>query len=149
MPTLFYMTYHLLFFHFFGWNQSKNIKKVRNQPKKDDFEVPPKGVDQFFVHFHTFFVDCSLEITGKGLKWPKMVETGWKKVFWPAFKCCKHLKAGQNTQHLVSLSFQRNGNTVGVDIQNPDYSGFQMVPMRLVLKWSGFKCTLQNRMFWQ
>ena len=28
-----------------------------------------------------------------------LVENGWKKVFWPAFRCCKHLKAGRNTQH--------------------------------------------------
>ena len=25
---------------------TKNVKKVKNQPRKDTFEVPPKGVDQ-------------------------------------------------------------------------------------------------------
>ena len=37
-----------------------------------------------------FFVDFSIEITEKGLKWSKKVEDGWKKVFWPAYSCSKY-----------------------------------------------------------
>ena len=36
----------------------------------------------------------------------KINKKGWKrlkKVVWPAFRCCKHLKAGQNTQPLADL----------------------------------------------
>ena len=64
------------------------MRKVKNQPKKDDFEVPPQGVDQlvhvdqlygvgkifkkvFFCHFQTLFVDFSGEITEEGLKMTK------------------------------------------------------------------------------
>ena len=50
--------------------------------------------------FCSFFVDFSREITKKGLKWTIKVEKRLKKMFWPAFGCCKHPKAGRNTQHL-------------------------------------------------
>ena len=48
-----------------------------------------------------FFVDFSREITEKALKWTKK---GWKtaeKMFQPDFRCCKHLKAGWNTQQTI------------------------------------------------
>ena len=45
-----------------------------------------------------FFVNFRREITEKGFKRTKQVENDWKKVVWPAFRCCKHLQAGRNTQ---------------------------------------------------
>ena len=57
----------------------------------------------FFVQFQTFFVDFNCEITEKGMKSTKKFENGWKKVVRPAFMCCKHLKAGWNTQHTLAM----------------------------------------------
>ena len=53
---------------------------------------------------HTFFVDFSLEITEKALKLKKKVEKCLKKMFRPAFRCCKYLKACQNTQHMFTVT---------------------------------------------
>ena len=92
----------------------KALKKGKNQPKRDYFEVPSQGVDQllhvnqlwvedkttFFCSFSDIFVDFSREITEKALKWTKKVEKRLKKMFWLAFRCCKHLKAGRNTQQM-------------------------------------------------
>ena len=46
--------------------------------------------------FQTFFVDFRCEIPAKG--WKRL-----KQVFWPAFGCCPHPKAGRHTQQLINL----------------------------------------------
>ena len=53
---------------------------------------------KFFVNFQTFFSDFRREITEKGLKRRKKVETA-KKLGRPAFGCAQHSKAGGNTEH--------------------------------------------------
>ena len=84
--------------------------KVKNQPKKDKFEVPPQGVDQllhvnqlwgvdkttFFCSFSDVFVDFSREITEKALKWTKKVEKRMKKGF-------EQLLGVRSTQELVEI----------------------------------------------
>ena len=81
----------------------------KNQPKKDDFEVPPEGVDQLLHVDQLWWVDkniifCSFSdvfcwfqpITEKGLKWTKKVESGWKK-------CFEQLLGASSTQKLVKI----------------------------------------------
>ena len=74
----------------------KNIKKLKNQPKKDKSEEPLQGVDQLLnvnqlwgvdknwkkhVHFQSFLSDFKREITEKDLKRTKNVETAEKKYY--------------------------------------------------------------------
>ena len=61
---------------------------------------------KFFVNFKPFFSDFKPEIIKKhlktlkkSLKWTKRLKMV-KKVFLAAFRCCKHLKTGRNTQNL-------------------------------------------------
>ena len=80
-----YWSIHVAYFNqlLSAEHTQKLVKLLKKQPKKDNFEVPPKGVDQllhvdqlwevdtynfFFVHFQMFFVDFSLEMTKQGLK---------------------------------------------------------------------------------
>ena len=61
--------------------QSLMLIKSKKSTQKDNFEVPPQGVDQLWGvnknrFFQTFFVDFSCEITEKGLKSTKKVENG-------------------------------------------------------------------------
>ena len=80
--------------------QTKNIKKFKNQPKKDNFEVPPRGVDQL-LHVnqlwgvskqqkkHVFF--CSfLDVFCWFQPWN----------YWKRFE----IKAGRKTQHTTHSS---------------------------------------------
>ena len=66
--------------------------------KKDNFEVPPQGVDQllhvdqllgvdkFTIFFCSFFVDFSCEIPEKALKWTKNVKKWLKKNVLTSFR---------------------------------------------------------------
>ena len=96
------------------------VHKVPNyiwiNQKKTNQRYPPLGVNQllhvdqlwraskiwktlFFCSFSDVFL---LNSAVKSLKRFKIKKKGWKrlkKAVWPAFSCCKHLKAGQNTQH--------------------------------------------------
>ena len=56
---------------------------------------------QFFQTFLNVFKWFQTEIHWKCLKRRNTVENGWKKVFWPAFGCAQHLKAGWNTQQIL------------------------------------------------
>ena len=61
---------------------------------------------------HIYF---SCEITKKALKWTKKVKKRLKKMFRPGFGCCKHPKAGRNTQHrLISLYHTTDGEHLGL-----------------------------------
>ena len=51
--------------------------------------------------FHEFFL-FSGEKSQKSSKPTKKLENG-KKVFWLAFRCAQHPKAGQNTQHIPAF----------------------------------------------
>ena len=42
--------------------------------------------------------------------WGKMVENSWKKVVRPACRCCKHPKAGWNTQQMADKGLWLNYN---------------------------------------
>ena len=72
----------------------KTLKKVKNHQKKDNFEIPPQGVNQllyvdqlwgvdkitFFCSFSDVFLLISAcEITEKGWKWKKRLKTAKKK----------------------------------------------------------------------
>ena len=69
LRILFSIKLQLLIWGYFSWGSqklTKNIKKVKNQPKKDNFEVPPQGVDQLLhvdqlwgVDKYTFFYSFS------------------------------------------------------------------------------------------
>ena len=79
------------------------------------------------VHFQTFFVDFSCEITEKALKWTKKVEKRLKKRFRPALGCAQHPKAGRNTQQIQighTMDKQQTHNPSFLSYQsNPNLSG--------------------------
>ena len=100
------------------------VTKLKIQPKKDEFQVPPQpgpqGVDQLLhvdqlwgvdkiwkknFHFQTFFVDFRHEITEKGKKMNKKAWKRLKKVVRPAFQCGQILKQINQYNCLTKLNF--------------------------------------------
>ena len=65
----------------------------------------------FFVRFRRFFVDFSREITEKGIKSTIRLKTAEKSSSTSfQVRCCKHLKAGRNTQQLRGQLIIRKPN---------------------------------------
>ena len=95
-------------------NWQKTFKKVKKSTEKDKFGVPPQGVDQLLhvvqLWDKNWKKNCSFSDVFQLNHWKrfKMNKKGWKrleKVFWPAFRCCKHLKAGWNTQQTLVWAY--------------------------------------------
>ena len=82
----------LLIFNLFQWFHGGNQHAVtKNQPKKDNFEVPPQGVNQLLHVDQLWGVD--------------------KKPFFCSFSdvfCWFYPKAGQNIQHMFLLTWIKN-----------------------------------------
>ena len=63
------------------------------------------GWTNFFRHFQPFLLllKAGWQVPYLEIVYFPLNQKGWKrllkKVFWPPFRCCKHLKAGRNTQH--------------------------------------------------
>ena len=85
----------------------------------------------FQVWNQRFFFDFRQKFIEKRLKWRKKVEYGWRKVFWPAFGCAQHPKAGRNTQHECSAI------QIMIWIVSKHYSELFKVPQLASSHWLG------------
>ena len=89
---------------------TKTFKKLKNQPKKDNFESPPQGVDQL-LHvnqlwgvnkntFFWFFFRCFYWFQPwNHWKWFEMNKKGWQT----AEKCFDQLLGARSTHKLVEI----------------------------------------------
>ena len=96
------------------WNQPKNDEKCLKEEKinqKRQIWGTPSGSRPAFacqpalgIAENTVFLNIFIDFRPKFIeKRLKRRKKGWKqlkKVFWPAFGCGQHLKAGWNTQQL-------------------------------------------------
>ena len=70
---------------------------------KKPFEMRTETSGFWMVWFLNGWVLCiltSFQVLAAPETWSNYVENRWKKVVRPAFRCCKHLKTGWNTQQL-------------------------------------------------
>ena len=100
---------------------------MKNQPKRDKFKVPPKGVDQYLhvnqiwkVAKNAVFSNVILDFRPKSLKniWneQKGLKTALKKVFQPAFRCLQYMKAGldpTNKKSQIQFFLEKSENFGG------------------------------------